>query len=306
MNVLKRLIALLFLGTVCLLAACSGENYPETVPIILGPHQVLVGSGDTVYRIAYQHGVSTRALIESNRLLPPYILQQGQILVLPDALKDPEPIKGQETDGEVVKDSGEGEMDSLAPLPLTAVPHEPEPGDFPREGLKNLGERPALRQEHVLPQVDPEGNTISKPQAGVGKDKTGDAAAPSLGDGKFSWPVEGKVIGKFGRNAGKGGQDGIRIAAAEGALVKVIQAGKVIYVGDEIRNLGNLVLVQHKGGWISAYGHLGKTTVALGDAINAGQSIGSVGKTGAVKQSQLYFELRKNKKPVDPLAHLRS
>ncbi|MGL5719750.1 MAG: peptidoglycan DD-metalloendopeptidase family protein [Alphaproteobacteria bacterium] len=311
MKILKGLRATFFLGIVCLLASCGGGDYPQTAPIILGPHQVLVGPGDTVYRIAYQHGVSTRALIEANRLRPPYILTQGQILMLPDPLGDPEPVKGKEQDETgSVKDSTEEEMDSLKPLPLTAIPHESEPGDHPRDGLKNLGERPALRQENVLPQMDEKGGKISKPQASLGEEKApiskGPSEPPSLGDGKFSWPVEGSVIGKFGRGAGKGGQDGIRIAASEGTSVKAIQAGKVIYVGDEIRNLGNLVLVQHKGGWISAYGHLGKAMVAVGDTINYGQSIGSVGKTGAAKEPQLYFELRKNKKPVDPLGHLRS
>ncbi|MGL5784227.1 MAG: peptidoglycan DD-metalloendopeptidase family protein [Alphaproteobacteria bacterium] len=314
MKNLKGLRTIFFLGLVFLLASCGGENYPQTAPIILGPHQVLVGPGDTVYRIAYQHGVSTRALIEANRLASPYFLNQGQILVLPDPSGDPEPVKGNENvEAASVKDSGEEDMDSLKPLPLTAIPHESEPGDHPREGLKNLGERPALRQENVLPQMDEKSDKPSNPNAGLGEEKASKIAAPKeasvappSGDGKFPWPVEGSVIGKFGRGAGKGGQDGIRIAASEGTSVKAIQAGKVIYVGDEIRNLGNLVLVQHKGGWISAYGHLGKATVAVGDTIKYGQSIGSVGKTGTVKEPQLYFELRKNKKPVDPLGHLRS
>jgi len=83
--------------------------------------------------------------------------------------------------------------------------------------------------------------------------------------------------------------------------------GKVIYAGDEIKNLGNLVLIEHPDGWISAYGHTQDFLVKQGDTITKGQTIAHVGQTGEeVKQPQLYFEIRKDKKTVDPLSYLRS
>lgn len=265
-----------------LLTACGGgEHYPQTPPVILGPHQVMVGPDDTIYRIAYQHGVSTKALIDVNRLKPPYIVSSGQILVLPDPLKDATP-----TSIEDPQPTEQEEMDSLKPLPLTAIPHEAEEGDHPRDGLKTSGEKQPLRQENVLPE---------SPKSKTSLNKGSDVKS------QFIWPVQGNVVGKFGKGKGKG-QDGIRIAAPLGTEVKSIAAGKVIYVGNEIPNLGKLILVQHKNGWISAYGHLKeKTKVAAGTSVSQGMVLGHVGKTGAAKAPQLYFELREKKKPVDPL-----
>jgi len=280
------------LGAAFLLSACGGTQSPQTPPIILGPHQVLVSPDDTIYRIAYQHGVSTKALIEVNRLKPPYTVAAGQILVLPDAIKtDADP--SQQGEDAAKEETEEEEMDSLKPLPLTAIPHEPEAGDRP-DGLKSSQETPALRQENVLPQPDkPKSSSQSGSKAGVAKASG------------FVWPTPGKVIGKFGRSANKSGQDGILIEAPLGTDVKAVKAGKVIYVGNEIPRLGKLVLVQHKDGWISAYGHLkDKAKVLSGAAVSQGQVLGHVGKTGSTKTAQLYFELRQNKKPVDPLPFL--
>ncbi len=120
----------------------------------------------------------------------------------------------------------------------------------------------------------------------------------------FIWPVRGLLISKFGSN-GKGLQnDGINISARSGTPVRAAQAGVVAYAGNELRGFGNLLLVRHAKGWISAYAHNSILLVETGDKVYRGQVISHVGNTGSVNFPQLHFELRRGKRPVDPERYL--
>ncbi len=119
----------------------------------------------------------------------------------------------------------------------------------------------------------------------------------------FIWPVQGRVIAKFGKTK-NGRNEGINIAAPEGAPVRAAADGVVAYAGNELKDYGNLVLIRHKGGWVTAYAHNKALKVKRGDRVKQGQVIAAVGRTGAVKTPQLHFELRKGATPVDPLAYL--
>ena len=123
--------------------------------------------------------------------------------------------------------------------------------------------------------------------------------APS-GTGAFRWPVEGEIITEFGPAARGVHNDGVNIAAAEGAVVSASARGTVAFVGREIKSFGTLVLVKHDGGIITAYAHLGEVLVQEGDVIDAGQQIATVGLTGKVDAPQLHFEIRQARKPIDP------
>ena len=122
--------------------------------------------------------------------------------------------------------------------------------------------------------------------------------------GAFAWPVQGQVISRFGSKGGGKVNDGLNIAAAEGTFVGASGDGVVVYSGNEIGVFGGLVLIDHGGGWVTAYGHLGELTVARGDKVTAGQKLGSVGTTGYVDQPQLHFEIRRDRKPLDPATML--
>jgi murein DD-endopeptidase MepM/ murein hydrolase activator NlpD len=98
--------------------------------------------------------------------------------------------------------------------------------------------------------------------------------------------------------------DGVDIGASLGAQVNATTDGTVVYAGSEIGVYGGLVLIDHGGGWVSAYGHMGRLNVKRGDRVIRGQAIGGVGDTGYVESPQLHFELRKDRKPVDPLTLL--
>ena len=125
--------------------------------------------------------------------------------------------------------------------------------------------------------------------------------APSLaGSSGFSWPVQGEIIAEFGPSQRGVHNDGVNIAASEGASVGAAAKGRVAFVGTNIKSFGKLVLVKHDGGIITAYAHLGDIIVTEGDIVTAGQSIGTIGRSGRVDSPQLHFEIRKSRHPVDP------
>ena len=117
----------------------------------------------------------------------------------------------------------------------------------------------------------------------------------------FRWPARGRVITGFGAN---GGNEGINIAVPEGTPVKATEAGTVTYAGSEVKGYGNLVLIRHDNGYVSAYAHNGSLGVKRGEKVKRGQVIATSGQTGNVTSPQLHFEIRKGQSPVDPMAHL--
>jgi murein DD-endopeptidase MepM/ murein hydrolase activator NlpD len=116
----------------------------------------------------------------------------------------------------------------------------------------------------------------------------------------FSWPLNGRILAGYGAAADGSRNDGISIAAPRGAPIAAIEAGTVAYAGNELRGYGNLILIKHADGWISAYGHCDELLVKKGDQVHRGKVIAKVGASGNVSEPQLYFELRRGKQPVDP------
>ena len=139
------------------------------------------------------------------------------------------------------------------------------------------------------------------------------AAAPAAeekvaaGDaGTFRWPVRGRIISEYGAKSNGERNEGINLAVPEGTSVKAADGGEVIYAGNELKGYGNLVLVRHPNGYVSAYAHASELLVNRGDKVTRGQIIARAGATGSVSQPQLHFELRKGQKAVDPRPFLAS
>jgi murein DD-endopeptidase MepM/ murein hydrolase activator NlpD len=130
--------------------------------------------------------------------------------------------------------------------------------------------------------------------------------APAAGSGKgpFVWPVQGKVINTFGSSTDGLKNDGINIAAPSGSPVVAAADGVVAYAGNELRGFGNMILIRHEGGYVTAYAHNDSLLVKKGDKVKRGQIIARVGATGAVFGPQLHFEIRKGTQPVDPMTYL--
>lgn len=132
------------------------------------------------------------------------------------------------------------------------------------------------------------------------------ATPPASGDDglHFLWPVDGRVISAFGDNPNGGRNDGINILVARGTPVRAADSGEVSYVGNELKGYGNLILIRHENGFVTAYAHADGVQVKRGERVERGQVIATVGDTGNVSQPQLHFELRHGTQPVDPTPYL--
>lgn len=130
------------------------------------------------------------------------------------------------------------------------------------------------------------------------------ATPKKSGAGKFRWPAKGRIISSFGEKTRGRRNDGIDISVPVGTPVKASENGTVIYAGSELEDFGNLILVSHSGGWVTAYAHTSKTLVKRGDKVKRGQVIAKSGKSGTATVPKLHFEVRRDSKPVNPLSHL--
>ena len=122
---------------------------------------------------------------------------------------------------------------------------------------------------------------------------------------KFSWPVRGKILSNYGAKSSGLFNDGINIGATRGSAVKAAENGVVAYAGNEVKGMGNLIIVQHEDGWMTVYAHMDSMNVRRGVRVSVGQQIGTVGKTGKVDSPQLHFEIRKGTKAYNPTTYLK-
>jgi murein DD-endopeptidase MepM/ murein hydrolase activator NlpD len=170
----------------------------------------------------------------------------------------------------------------VQPAPKVAALTEPQP-------MKPIAAAPQPAPVAPAPQPEAAKAPVQEP----------DQTASVSGD--FRWPARGRVIAGFGAN---GGNEGINIAVPEGTPVKAAEAGVVTYAGSEVKGYGNLVLIRHENGFVSAYAHNGSLNVKRGEQVKRGQVIATSGQTGNVTSPQLHFEIRKGATPVDPMKHL--
>src|SRR5690606_27559666 len=104
---------------------------------------------------------------------------------------------------------------------------------------------------------------------------------PAVADGKFRWPARGRIITRFGIQPDGSKSDGIDLSVPMGTDIHAAEAGRVHYVGDDLKDYGNLILIRHANGWVSAYAHADRALVKAGDEVQRGQVIGKAGKTGS-------------------------
>jgi len=129
-------------------------------------------------------------------------------------------------------------------------------------------------------------------------------AEPAGGIPSFRWPVHGRIIAGFGHQPNGVQNDGINLAVPEGTPIKAADDGVVAYAGNELKGYGNLVLIRHANGYVSAYANASKLLVQRGEMVKRGQVIARAGQTGNVNSPQLHFEIRKGSTPVDPTKYL--
>jgi murein DD-endopeptidase MepM/ murein hydrolase activator NlpD len=144
----------------------------------------------------------------------------------------------------------------------------------------------------------------SAPKAAPPKPGTAPKPAPPPATGPappFGWPVDGRILSGFGPKPGGRFNDGVNLKASQGAAVRSAGDGTVAYAGDAIPGFGNLILITHANGYVTAYGHNEALLVARGKKVGRGEVIARAGMTGAVTEPQVHFEIRKNRVPVDPV-----
>ncbi len=159
----------------------------------------------------------------------------------------------------------------------------------------------AIDQEKSIAAKQKNTETVSEKNTIIGEIKDKIISKTS----GFSWPIKGDIISGFGPKKGGLYNDGVNIKAKEGTDVKASKEGIVAYVGNELKGYGNLVIIKHSEGWITAYAHLKNSSVARGQKVSKGDKIGLVGATGNVTSSQLYFGLRKGRDAVNPQNYLK-
>jgi len=190
----------------------------------------------------------------------------------------------------------------------------PAPAPRPESWQANeVAEAPERAPERVQqPEAQRVARAEPQQQRAVASEKKTSAAEcralmknpPARSGANFRRPVNGLIISRFGEQADGGRNDGINISVPRGTPVKAAENGVVVYAGDELMGLGNLVLVRHADGWVSAYAHNDEIVVERCDTVERGQTIAHAGVSGSVTKPQLHFELRKNAEPVDPEQHL--
>jgi murein DD-endopeptidase MepM/ murein hydrolase activator NlpD len=275
-------------GLVLLVAACAPRT-ESPAPVLdrnaatTQQEEIEVRRGQTLSGIAHTYHVPMQVLAETNHLSPPYRIETGQTLIIPGAGQPAIPPP----------------PTSLAVLPpaqpeAPAVPGPPDAASFDGASRIPAG-KPPTAEASPAPAVSmppPSAPAVAAPQER--------SAAPAQTGGIFLWPVRGRVLAGYGSGPDGTHNDGINIAAPRGAPVEAVDAGVVAYAGNELRGYGNLLLVKHPNGWISAYAHCDLILVKRGDKVARGQVIARVGSTGNVSEPQLHFELRRGSRAVDP------
>jgi murein DD-endopeptidase MepM/ murein hydrolase activator NlpD len=176
-----------------------------------------------------------------------------------------------------------------------------------RSVSRNLGPQPQIADTSDIAERGTSPSNADENANGQPKMALLDRGAPErTGISVFRWPVRGRVISAFGENVNGARNDGIDISVPEGTAVKAVENGVIVYAGDELEGFGNLVLVRHADGWVSAYAHNKSIEVKRGTEVRRGEIIARSGRTGNADMPKLHFELRKNSTPVNPLQHLGS
>ena len=283
-----------------------GINTPQT-EILSKFHTV--ERAENLYSIAKKYKATTRDLIKVNNLQPPYRIFVGQRLALP-ARRNHRVEKGDTVYG-ISRRHGVA-ISQLVQVNRLKSPYKiivgqilQLPGSVVSGLVKKSSVKTMLSGRIITHKGSAELTTLKKQTLSSPPSHRKSPLTPlPKSRGGFMWPIDGKIVSKFGMK-GKGlHNDGINLAAPRGTSVRAAQSGIVAYAGNELRGFGKLVLVRHEMGIMSAYAHNEALLVKPGDQVLKGQTIAKVGSTGSVDKPQLHFEIRKGRNAIDPIRFL--
>lgn len=251
------------------------------MPAPAGVH--IVKPGETIYSLSRHYRLTPMAIAKANNVGLDHRVKVGDRVVIPGQtgaaprLAAPAP--------------------AVQPKPAQPVPHIAAKPEKPavKPAAPKIAQSDAPPSAHIVaPAADP----LPEPA------QTGTTGTAGNGT-SMRWPVHGKVIQGFGPKSGGGQNDGINVSVPQGTPIKAAEDGVVAYAGSELKGYGNLVLVRHSNGFVTAYAHASELAVKKGETIKRGQVIGKAGATGNVNAPQLHFEVRKGATPVDPMQYLQ-
>jgi murein DD-endopeptidase MepM/ murein hydrolase activator NlpD len=253
------------------MAAPAAAPVAAAAPAIAGGTVHIVEPGESLIAIARRSGMSLGALARANNIQPYTKVNIGDRITIP---------------------AGHHVAVRAKPAPQQQIAQQ-QPAAAPKAApqIEKVATAPA-QNVRMATQEPPKVETPSAKAEAVG-------GMPS-----FRWPVHGRIIAGFGARPNGAQNDGINLAVPEGTPVKAADDGVVAYAGNELKGYGNLVLIRHANGYVSAYANASKLLVKRGDAIKRGQVIAHAGQTGNVTSPQLHFEIRKGSTPVDPTKYL--
>ena len=225
----------------------------------------VVAPGETLHSISRLYGKPVLVLAKANNISPDTMVRVGDRIVIPDVRAPSRPAL----------------IPARAEAPST-VPAGPDlaTAESPHSARLATTAAPPVQQNSVK-TAEPAGDLPT-----------------------FRWPVRGRVIAGFGPKPNGLQNDGINLAVPEGTPIKAAEDGVVAYAGNELKGYGNLVLVRHSNGFVTAYAHASEILVKRGETVKRGQVIAHSGQTGNVTSPQLHFEIRKGATPVDPAQYL--
>lgn len=229
--------------------------------------EITVARGDTLYSLSRKYQIPVNDLAVMNRLSAPFTLSVGQKLKVPNLAAAPVAVAKSAPVKDVPVVSGAKKQSAPVVTPVVPVKKE----------TKKISSDPNKK----LPTIT------------------------ARSSNKFSWPVRGRLLSAYGAKSNGLFNDGINISATKGTTVKAAENGVVAYAGNEVKGMGNLIIIQHSGGWMTVYAHMDSMTVRRGAKVKVGQKIGTVGTTGKVDSPQLHFEIRKGTKAYNPTSYLK-
>ncbi|MGE0108554.1 MAG: peptidoglycan DD-metalloendopeptidase family protein [Bdellovibrionales bacterium] len=309
----------LLLCSLLLLEACTWNHppayqLPDSSRLIMG-QAVLVKPGDNLYTLSQKYKVPLNDIVVVNNLQPPYRVTAGETIYLPEKVQaktqyyapPPKAAPIERVDVEPIQqyEITESKIDSV---PLARAPMAEKKAEKQTKkkaaAEKQRAATEITKAEEAPKAPPPEKKKKKKQKAAVKKENaevTEKAKKPTQpGVPPFIWPVRGTIISAFGPKGKGRDNDGINIAAPLNAPVKASESGTVVYADNKMKGFGNLVLIRHTNGWVTAYAHLGRVLVARDKQVSKGSVIGTVGTSGGVGSPQLHFETRREGKPTDP------
>ena len=266
---------------------------------------ITVARGDTLYSISRKYSVPVNDLAVMNGLSAPFSLSVGQTLHVPDLqvrMADT-PKKPTTTTVKVSDKKVETKKTNIKEQPVKKADNKVVKQEPAKKAETKKSENKKQETKKTV-KTEPKKTTEPKPTTKTPQ-KTEAPKIVARSSSKFSWPVRGSILSHYGAKTGGLYNDGINISAALNTSVLAAENGVVAYAGNEVRGMGNLVIIQHADGWMTVYAHMNSMTVRRGARVSVGQKIGTVGKTGKVTTPQLHFEIRKGTKAYNPVNYLK-